>query len=130
MFLAMHTSGKYHGLSSYPRVIGRPPKPVYIDQDNVDWNEVNKDKTELEVTVTTKRGENDIPAPKDKNQGARFVTDHVLELMVVQAAFDDKNREYNDDAKEISDDAWKKAQAAVNGDSSENCKKVAEKISE
>ncbi|KAL8896856.1 MAG: hypothetical protein Q9192_002864 [Flavoplaca navasiana] len=106
----------------------RPPKPIYIDQDNVEWNEVNKDKTQLEVTVTTKRGENEIPEPKDKNQGRRFVTDHVLELIVVQAAFDDKNRKYNDDAKKISDDAWKKAQAAVNGDSTENCKKVAEKI--
>ena len=109
--------------------IGRPPEPIYMGQDNVDWNEVNKDKTELEVTVTTKRGENEIPAPKDTNQGSKFVTDHVLEVMVVYAAFGSQNREYNEDAKKITDGAWEKAQEAVNERSSENCKKVAEKIS-
>ncbi|KAL8783079.1 MAG: hypothetical protein Q9213_004891 [Squamulea squamosa] len=106
----------------------REPKPIYIDQDTVEWNEVNKDKTKLEVTTTTKRGEDKIPDPKDKNQGSRFVVDHTLELMVVQAAFDDKNRKYNDDAKKISDEAWEKAHKAVTGGNKENCKKVAEKI--
>ncbi|KAL8809337.1 MAG: hypothetical protein Q9223_000779 [Gallowayella weberi] len=106
----------------------REPRPIYIGQDNVEWYEVNKDKTKLEVTTTTKKDEDNVPAPKDKDQGSRFVTDHVLELMVVQAAFDDKNRKYNDDAKKISDDAWKKAHNAVNGGNKDNCIKVAEKI--
>ncbi|KAL8658294.1 MAG: hypothetical protein Q9226_001110 [Calogaya cf. arnoldii] len=106
----------------------RPAKDLYIDKDTVEWNEVNKDETELKVTVTTKKGEKDIPVPEDAKQGIRFVTDHVLELQLVQAAFDKKNREYNDDAKKISDGAWKTAKEAVEGGSRDNCKKVAEKI--
>ncbi|KAL8730472.1 MAG: hypothetical protein Q9166_004036 [cf. Caloplaca sp. 2 TL-2023] len=106
----------------------KEPRPIYQDQENVEWNEVDESKTKLEVTVTTKKGEKKVPPPKDKDQGTRFVTDHVLGLIVVQSAFDDKNREYNDDAKKISDDAWKTAKEAVNGDTPDNCKKVAENI--
>ncbi|KAI4235511.1 MAG: hypothetical protein LQ349_003106 [Xanthoria aureola] len=109
---------------------GKQPRPVYIDQAKVEWSELNKDKTELEVTTTTDRNNNNIPVPKDEKKGGRrFVADHVLELMVVQAAFDDNNRKYNKDAEDITDAAWKKAKEAVQGDAAENCKKVAEKIS-
>ena len=99
-----------------------------MDQEKVEWNEVNKDKTKLEVTQTTGRNEK-APVPKDTEQGHRFVIDHVLELAVVQSAFDDKNREYDDNAKGITDDAWKKAKNAVNGDNKGNCAKLADKIS-
>ncbi|KAL8992782.1 MAG: hypothetical protein Q9169_006841 [Polycauliona sp. 2 TL-2023] len=104
----------------------REPKPIYIKQDNVDWNEINKDKTKLEVTQTTKKDEEDIPAPKDSSQGKSFTVDHVLELQIVVAAFDEKNRKYNEDAEKISNGAWEKANKAVNG--GDDCIKVAESI--
>ncbi|KAL8927677.1 MAG: hypothetical protein Q9172_001237 [Xanthocarpia lactea] len=106
----------------------KPPRPIYLDQEKVEWNEVNKDKTKLEVTVTTNRNDKKIPAPKDSEQGRRFVVDHVLELAIVQSAFDDKNRKYDDNAKGITDDAWKKAKNAVNGDNKGNCATLAAKI--
>ncbi|KAL9011948.1 MAG: hypothetical protein Q9173_003251 [Seirophora scorigena] len=109
--------------------IGKEPRPLYEQQDEVEWYEVNKSKSKLEVTRKTKRGDNKIPSPKDTDQGSRFVVDHVLELVVVQSAFDDKNRKYNEDAGKISDEAWKKAKEAVNGNAPANCKKVAENIS-
>ncbi|KAL8919371.1 MAG: hypothetical protein Q9208_006824 [Pyrenodesmia sp. 3 TL-2023] len=62
-----------------------------------------------------------------EEQGRRFVVDHILKLQIAVSAFDDKNRKYNKDAEDISDEVWKKAQAVVNGDPN-NCKKVAEKI--
>ncbi|KAL8846745.1 MAG: hypothetical protein Q9221_008188 [Calogaya cf. arnoldii] len=105
----------------------KPPLGVYEGQDTASWYEVNDENTELEVTTTSKKGEGPT-APKDEKQGKRFVTDHVLELQLLQAAFDDKNKEYNDDAKKITDDVWKVAKEAVAGDNRENCKKIAEKI--
>lgn len=57
------------------------------------------------------------------------VVDHILELQVVVDAFKDENKNLNDKSKAISDKAWKKAQAAVNGDDQAGCKKVAEQVS-
>lgn len=58
------------------------------------------------------------------------VVDHILELQVVVDAFSDDNRKLNDKSKAISDEAWKKAHEAVNGDDKDGCKKVAKEISE
>lgn len=53
--------------------------------------------------------------------------DHIFELQLITWAFDDTNRQLNDKAKAISDEAWKKANVAVNG--GDNCAKVAEAAS-
>ncbi|KAL8869186.1 MAG: hypothetical protein Q9174_004459, partial [Haloplaca sp. 1 TL-2023] len=105
----------------------KPPKDVYIDQDTVEWNEVNKDKTKLEVTTTTEKGVKEIPAPKTAWQGNRFVVDHVLELAVVVAAFEDDQRDNDEAAKKIPQEAWDKAKEAVDGEK-DNCKTVADEI--
>ena len=109
-------------------LLGKPPKDVYIDQDTVEWNEVNKDKTKLEVTTTTSKGVKKIPDPKDANQG-KFVVDHVLELAVVVSAFEDAQRDNDDEAKAIPKKAWDTAKKAVNGDDTDTCKTVADEIS-
>ncbi|KAL8946436.1 MAG: hypothetical protein Q9183_007905, partial [Haloplaca sp. 2 TL-2023] len=82
----------------------------------------------LEVTTTTKKGVEDIPGPKDANQG-KFVVDHVLELAVVQSAFEDARRDNDDEANAIPREAWDTAKDAVNGDNADNCKTIAEEIS-
>lgn len=43
----------------------KPPRPVYEDEDAVNWYEVNFDKGVLEVTRTTEKGDNKIGKPKD-----------------------------------------------------------------
>ncbi|KAL8660409.1 MAG: hypothetical protein Q9202_006574 [Teloschistes flavicans] len=106
----------------------KEPKPVYIDQDTVEWNEVDNSKTKFNVTVTTLRGVKKTPPPKDRDQGRRFVVDHVLELEIVVSAFDNKNRQYDDNAKAMTDKAWKKARQAVNGVVKSDCKTLAEQI--
>lgn len=88
----------------------------------------SKDKTKLEVPITTNRHEI-APVPNDSEQGHRFVVNHVLELAIVQSAFNEENRKSDYKAKEIPDEAWKKAKKAVNGDNKANCQKLADEIS-
>lgn len=112
-------------------LLGKPPRPVYEDQDSVNWYEVNFDKGVLEVTKTTKRGDNKVGKPKDSKQGARFVVDHILELQVITYAFEANNRNGNDLSKKIGDTAWQTAHDIVNGLQTDNtnCQAIAEKTS-
>ncbi|KAL9586422.1 MAG: hypothetical protein Q9203_003865 [Teloschistes exilis] len=105
-------------------------RPLYKAQDQAQWYEVDKSKTKLEVTATTEKNKNP-PKPSKNgglNQGDRYVVDHVLELQIVVAAFEDGNRKYDDNAKAISKKAWQKAKDAVNGKDKEGCKSVAQQI--
>lgn len=100
---------------------------MYQDQDAAKWWERNNAKTALENTIISKRNV-DPDDPQHDDQGG-WVVDHILELQVVVDAFKDENKALNDKSKAISNDAWKKAQNAVNGDDRDGCKKVALQVS-
>ena len=101
---------------------------MYTGQDSVKWYEKNSDNTALENTVTTDKGK-DLPNPKSPDDGG-FVVDHVFELQLIEWAFDDSHRNWNDKSKAISDAAWKTAKDAVSGANRDNCKSIATQISE
>ncbi|KAL8640418.1 MAG: hypothetical protein Q9228_002668 [Teloschistes exilis] len=107
----------------------REPRPIYEDQDEVNWYEVDFGKGVLTITKTTNKGENKIGKPKDTKQGARFVVDHIFELQIITYAFDAANKG-GDLAKKIGDDAWQKCHDIVNGleTSTDNCEAVAGKV--
>ncbi|KAL9588713.1 MAG: hypothetical protein Q9203_002484 [Teloschistes exilis] len=78
-----------------------------MDCLGVEWYEVDKSKTKLEVAATTDKDKKP-PIPKDKKQGKQYVVDHVLELQVAVAAFKEKKKDSGDKAKAIFDKAWEK----------------------
>ncbi|KAL8693206.1 MAG: hypothetical protein Q9218_001918 [Villophora microphyllina] len=107
----------------------KEPRPVYEDQDEVNWYEVDFGKGVLTITKTTDKGENKIGKPKDTKQGSRFVVDHIFELQIITYAFDAANKG-GDLAKKIGDKAWQQCHDIVNGLETEanNCEAVAGKI--
>ncbi|KAL8715218.1 MAG: hypothetical protein Q9220_001176 [cf. Caloplaca sp. 1 TL-2023] len=109
---------------------GKEPRPYYENNngDNVHWYEINFDSGVLEITKTTKMGDNNVGKPNDQDQGGSFTVDHIFELQIITSAFDAANRESNELAKKISDDAFKQARDIVNGEKSDDsCRAVAEK---
>ena len=50
--------------------------------------------------------------------------DYILELLVIVGAFSDSNRNWNKEAKAISDKAWKQAQDIVHGKDKDTCGKL------
>ena len=105
---------------------------LYRGTDKVDWWEIDTESnTNKMVVAQTTNKDEAAPTPEDEDQGSRYTVDHVLELQVIVAAFDQFRRGADDDAKAIDQAVWTKAHNLVNGfnDMADQTKRVAEEAS-
>ncbi|KAL8995623.1 MAG: hypothetical protein Q9169_004666 [Polycauliona sp. 2 TL-2023] len=68
------------------------------------------------------------PEPRDTSQGSGFAVDHVLELQLLDWAFRNENRDYNDEARKVSPQAWQQAVDAINDVNHDDCRALARGI--